>query len=95
MNDDLGTDVARRLEQDRIEIGVQRHPAASACSAWARPISPPSGVTAEFSAMFCGLKGATRRPRRASTRASPATSVLLPASEVVPWTIKVAALVMK
>ena len=64
-------------------------PAASACSAWARPISPPSTVTAELSAMFCGLNGATRRPRRRRQRASPATSVLLPASEVVPWTISV------
>ena len=34
-----------------------------ACSAWARPISPPSAVTALFSAMFCGLNGATRTPR--------------------------------
>ena len=39
--------------------------------------------------MFCGLNGATRRPRRRRQRASPATSVLLPASEVVPWTISV------
>jgi len=35
-------------------------PAAPACAAWARPISPPSTVTAAFSAMFCALKGATR-----------------------------------
>ena len=34
-------------------------PAACACSACARPISPPSTVTAELSAMFCGLNGAT------------------------------------
>ena len=59
-------------------------PAACACSAWARPISPPSAVTALLSAMFCGLNGTTATPRRLSTRANPATSVLLPASEVVP-----------
>ncbi len=59
-------------------------PAASACSAVERPISPPSTVTALLSAMFCGLNGATDTPRRASTRHSPATTVLLPASEVVP-----------
>ncbi|GEK47380.1 hypothetical protein HPA02_16630 [Bisbaumannia pacifica] len=40
--------------------------------------------------MFCGLKGATDTPRRASARHSPATTVLLPASEVVPWIISVA-----
>src|SRR5471032_752988 len=64
-------------------------PAAIACSAWARPISPPSTVTALFSAMFCGLNGATRMPPRRASRHKPATSVLLPASEVVPWIISV------
>src|SRR5574343_1137985 len=63
-------------------------PQASACSAWARPISPPSTVTAELSAMFCGLKGATRTPRRLRMRHRAATSVDLPASEVVPWTMR-------
>ena len=63
--------------------------AAIACSAWARPISPPSAVTALFKAMFCGLNGATRTPCLASTRHRPATSVVLPASEVVPCTIRV------
>ena len=38
--------------------------AARACSAWARPISPPSAVTAALFDMFCGLNGRTRRPRR-------------------------------
>jgi hypothetical protein len=66
-------------------------PQAWACTAWARPISPPSGVTALFNAMFCGLNGATRTPRRASERHRPATRVLLPASEVVPWIIRVRA----
>ena len=39
--------------------------------------------------MFCGLNGATRAPRRASSRHKPVTSALFPASEVVPCTIKV------
>jgi len=64
-------------------------PAAIACSAWARPISPPSAVTALLSAMFCGLNGATRTPSRLSSRHSAATTVLLPASDVVPCTIRV------
>jgi hypothetical protein len=45
-----------------------------ACRACARPISPPSGVTAALFDMFCGLKGNTRSPRFASARHSPATS---------------------
>src|SRR6202035_3243950 len=61
-------------------------PAAAACIAWARPISAPSAVTAEFSAMFCALNGATRTPCLASHRHSPATRTLLPASEEVPAT---------
>ena len=46
-------------------------PAARACSAWARPISPPSAVTAALFDMFCGLNGRTRRPRRRQARARP------------------------
>ncbi len=46
---------------------------ASACRAWARPISPPSAVTAALLDMFCGLKGRTVRPRLANRRHSPAT----------------------
>lgn len=38
--------------------------------------------------LFWGLNGATLMPRRANTRHSPATKTLLPASEVVPCTIK-------
>ncbi|MNF78787.1 hypothetical protein D3C84_609830 [compost metagenome] len=64
-------------------------PAAWACTAWARPISPPSAVTALLSAMFCGLNGTTPTPWRLSQRHSAVTRVLLPASEVVPCTIKV------
>src|ERR1700742_1062576 len=36
--------------------------------------------------MFCALNGATRIPLRASSRHSPATTIDLPASEVVPAT---------
>ena len=35
-------------------------PAASACMTCARPISSPSVVINELSAMFCDLNGATR-----------------------------------
>ena len=61
-------------------------PAASACTHWAWPISAPSAVTAALSAMFWALNGATRTPRRASSRHSPATTNDLPASLVVPHT---------
>ena len=40
-------------------------PQARACSACARPISPPSAVTAALFDMFCGLNGRTRLPCRA------------------------------
>ena len=39
-------------------------PQASACTTCARPISSPSRVMKELSAMFWLLKGATRKPRR-------------------------------
>ena len=67
--------------------GASRH--ACACTAWARPISPPSAVTALLSAMFCGLNGTTATPWRNNQRHSAVTRVLLPASEVVPCTIRV------
>jgi len=63
-------------------------PAATAWIHWARPISAPSVVTTEFSDMFCPLKGATDTPARARSRHRPATTVDLPASEVVPHTIR-------
>src|SRR3954453_5920475 len=59
-------------------------PAALACSACARPISPPSTVTTELLDMFCALNGATVMPLRASSRQSPATPMDLPPSELVP-----------
>src|SRR4029450_6229867 len=62
------------------------NPAARACIAWARPISPPSTVTAELLDMFCALNGATRIPLRANSRHSPATTIDFPASDVVPAT---------
>ncbi len=61
--------------------------AARACSACARPISPPSAVTAALFDMFCGLNGRTLRPRSVKARASPATISDLPTSEPVPWNI--------
>src|SRR6056297_2199572 len=59
-------------------------PAAIACSACARPISPPSSVTAALLDMFCGLNGATSSPRRANARTRPATSMDLPTLEPAP-----------
>src|SRR5580700_10286065 len=64
-------------------LGATR--AARACRAWARPISPPSAVTAALFDMFCGLNGRTARPRAANARARPATIRDLPTSEPVPW----------
>src|SRR6202012_6100244 len=60
---------------------------ARACSAWARPISPPSAVTAALFDMFCGLNGRTSSPRRVKARARPATMSDLPTSEPVPRNI--------
>ena len=65
--------------------------AARACRAWARPISPPSAVTAALFDMFCGLNGRTRRPRSAKARARPATISDLPTSEPVPWNMRLTA----
>ena len=59
-------------------------PEARACSAWARPISPPSEVTAALLDIFCGLNGRTRKPRLEKARQRPATISDLPTSEPVP-----------
>ena len=59
-------------------------PQASACNACARPISPPSAVTAALLDMFCGLNGATDRPRRTQARAMPATNMDLPTLDPAP-----------
>ena len=58
--------------------------AASACRCCARPISPPSGVTAALLLMFCALNGATRTPRFARWRQSAVARNDLPASLVQP-----------
>src|SRR5262245_40211605 len=71
---------------------VGSNPQASACTAWARPISPPPGHTAALLDMFCDLKGATRTPARENARHSAVTTTLLPTSEAVPMTIKLLAL---
>src|SRR5690348_14223225 len=73
-------------------LGATR--AARACSAWARPISPPSAVTAALLDMFCGLNGCTRNPRLANARARPATTSDLPTSEPVPCTISARAAIV-
>ena len=60
-------------------------PAASACTTCALPISSPSFVMNDFSAMFCAWNGATRYPSCLNTRQSPAAMRLLPALDIVPW----------
>ena len=62
-------------------------PAASAWRAWARPISRPSGVTAELRLMFWDLKGATRTPCCRKMRQSAVVMRLLPTWEPVPRTM--------
>ena len=57
---------------------------ASAWVTWARPISSPSEVAKELSAMFWALKGATLRPSWRNTRQRPAAMRLLPALDMVP-----------
>ena len=66
-------------------LGVIR--AARACTAWARPISPPSTAIAALFDMFWDLNGATFNPRLTSARANAATIVDLPALEPVAWII--------
>ncbi len=59
-------------------------PAASACMAWAQPISSPAAVTCALFDMFWDLNGSARSPWRKRSRQSPAASTLLPAWEPVP-----------
>ena len=61
---------------------------AWAWTTWARPISPPARVTNELSDMFWALNGATRRPSWKRMRHSAAVRMLLPALELVPWSIR-------
>ena len=66
---DLRTDFALRFEQHRIHVHRRRRTRqARACSACARPISPPSAVTAALFDMFCGLNGRTVSPGCTSAR---------------------------
>ena len=67
-------------------------PQARACNACARPISPPSAVTAALFDMFCGLNGRTRSPCRVKARANPASSSDLPTSDPVPCSISARAI---
>src|SRR5574341_1084314 len=60
-------------------------PAASACTACERPISPPSGVENEFRAIFCALNGATAYPSREKRRQRAVQRRLFPTLEAVPW----------
>jgi hypothetical protein len=62
--------------------------AATAWIHWARPISAPSAVTIELFDMFCALNGVTLTLRRARARHRPVVTTVLPASEVVPSTIR-------
>ena len=62
-------------------------PAASACITWALPISSPSSVIKEFSAIFWDLKGATLYPSCLKILQSPAARRLFPALDIVPCTI--------
>ena len=60
-------------------------PQASACTAWARPISSPSSVMKELRAIFWDLKGAAEYPSSRKIRPRPAQSQLFPAFDIVPW----------
>ena len=66
---------------------LQGIPAASACTAWARPISRPSGVAKELRAIFCALKGAGVYPSCRKILQNPAATTLLPTSLPVPANI--------
>ncbi len=72
-------------------VGATR--AASACTACARPISPPSAVTDAFSDMFCDLNGATRSPSRRKKRHIAVATMLLPTDDAVPCTMIARALI--
>ena len=58
VDDHLGTHVARCLEQDGVHVHASgRTRAASACSAWALPISPPSSGDEGIERHVLGLEG--------------------------------------
>ena len=61
--------------------------AAAACIACAVPISSPSPVICELSAIFCDLNGAVFSPSCLKIRHSAAVIKLLPAFDIVPCII--------
>src|SRR5688572_7082616 len=69
-------------------------PADCACIAWARPISWPSRVANELSAIFWALNGATSKPSCLKIRHSAAAVSDLPAWEAVPRTINARAFIV-
>ena len=87
VDDHLGLLVGGRLEGTGLKSVWGSSPAARGLQGLGPADSPPSTVTAELSAMFCGLKALTRRPGAAECGTG-GHRVDLPASEVVPWTIR-------
>ena len=79
---DVPNPLSGEFVDDFAELATKR--AELILSTCARPISPPKGQAAALFDMFCGLKGATLRPRRFAIRQSPTTSNDLPTSEPVP-----------
>ena len=86
---DLAGALARRLQQDGFIAASGSTPGREGLRRPAPGRSRgPTRVTAEFSAMFCALNGATRTPgARAAAGTAPATIVVLPAFDVVPHTM--------
>ena len=62
-------------------------PAASACTACALPISIPSAVIYELSAIFCDLKGATLYPSCVNILHKAVQIRLFPTFDIVPCII--------
>lgn len=87
LDDDLSADIRLRLQQDRDHVAVQKHTKRQGLQRLRPPISPPSTVTVALFDIFCGLNGATFRPRRTAALHRPATSIDLPTFEPVPWII--------
>ena len=92
---DCSIDNTRKICEDNgfnivnlpINLGIGATPAASACTTCARPISSPSSVIKEFSAIFWDLNGATRYPSCLNILQSPAHRRLFPALDIVPCII--------
>ena len=84
LDDDLAPHVGVRLQENRVHVGVGRDAAGRRLHRLGPADLPPSGVTAELSAMFWDLKGATRRPRFLRIRQIPAVMTDFPTSDPVP-----------